>query len=366
MEERSSGSSDQNTSGFDGWFRARQAEILGPGQRPARVTAVNRDNYLVRLGADDIRAELSGAFSYRAASATDLPVTGDWAAVELYDEGSLAIIQSVFPRKTVLKRKTAGKDVDYQLLAANVDRALIIQAVDYDFNLRRLERYLVMAREGGIVPVILLSKSDLVSAETLAQRVSEVRDIDKENEVICYSSRTGAGTAEVKALLEPGRTCCLLGSSGTGKTTLLNVLLGRDAFETAEVRADDGKGRHTTTRRQLVTLDSGASVIDTPGIREVGNIGVTDAIGGVFQDVSALAALCRFNDCTHTAESGCAVREGLETGKISEGRYLSYQKLLKESAHNEMSYAEKRNKDRQFGRFIKSVTKFDKRKPGKD
>ncbi len=348
--------------GFSAYSQSQREEILGPDCCPARVTAVNRDNYLVRASDADVIAELSGAFTFAAASPADLPVVGDWAAVQFYNQGELAIIHRLFPRRSVLRRKAAGKTVDFQLFAANIDVAFIIQAADFDFNLRRLERYLIMVQGGGIKPVILLSKSDLAGAEALAQRVIEIQGIQAGCEVVPYSSESGAGLGDIQRMLESGKTYCLLGSSGVGKTTLLNRLLGKDAYQTRAVRADDGKGRHTTSRRQLVSLEMGALIIDTPGIRELGNIAVADVIGEVFTDISTLAGSCRFKDCTHTAEAGCAVLAAREQGHLDEGRYQSYLKLLKESAHNEMSYTERRQKDRRFGQFVKSAMKFDKRK----
>jgi len=347
--------------GFDSWFQDKKTEFLGPDCKAARVTAVNRDTYLVRGEGAEVLAELSGAFTFAAVTPADFPVVGDWAAVQYYNQDSLAIIHRLFPRRTLLRRKAAGKTVDFQLLAANIDTALIIQAADFDFNVRRLERYLVMVRDGGIEPVILLSKSDLVGADILGQRIADVRGIQASCRVLPYSAETGLGLEDIRCLLQPGKTYCLLGSSGVGKTTLLNRLLGKNAFETKTVRADDGKGRHTTSRRQLVSLASGAFIIDTPGIRELGNIAVAGAIGGVFGDVSGLSGQCRFKDCTHRSEAGCAVLEAVAHGRLPEDRYQSYLKLLKESVHNEMSYAERRHKDREFGRFIKSVTKLDKR-----
>ena len=353
---------DLKNIGFDAWFQGRQLEILGPGCRPARVTAVNRDCYLVRTESVETRAELSGAFMYAAESPVDYPVTGDWASVELYNQDTLAIIQRLFPRKTELRRKAAGKTVEFQLLAANIDTAFIIQAADFDFNLRRLERYLVMVKNGGITPVILLSKSDLVGAGEMAQKLSGIEGLKTGAGVYTFSSTTGAGLEEISKMVQPGKTFCLLGSSGVGKTTLLNRLLGREEFDTNPVRADDGRGRHTTTRRQLVNLPNGALIIDTPGTRELGNIAVEDALGEVFADVSDLASRCRFKDCSHTVEDGCAVLAALRSGGLPEERYQSYLKLHRESVFNELSLAERHQKDRKFGKMVKSAIKNDKRK----
>jgi ribosome biogenesis GTPase len=261
----------------------------------------------------------------------------------------------------VLRRKTPFKKVDYQLIAANIDAAIIIQACDFDFNLRRLERYLVMVEDGKIEPIVLLTKSDLVSPEVVQQRIDEVQQAHIHCPVYPLSNLTGSGLAQVRQLLQPAKTYCLLGSSGVGKSTLINNLIGRDRFETNEVRDKDGKGRHTTTRRQLIILDDGALLIDTPGMRELANIGAEEGIDEVFADLQELAQHCRFSDCTHTREKGCALLAAIEKGQVSEERYHSYLKLLGESNFYEMSYQERRQKEKAFGKRVKAVMKHYKK-----
>jgi len=248
----------------------------------ARVTAVNRDNYLVRNEQSEVLAEPTGGLAFSAESNVDLPIVGDWAFVQYHNSDTFAIIHDLFPRKSVLRRKAAGRKIDYQMIASNIDVALIVQSCDFDFNLRRLERYIVMVNEGRIDPVLLLTKSDLVSPGELEERISDVRQANVSCRVIALSSKTGSGLDELRQLLEKGKTYCLLGSSGVGKTTLLNHLVGRPLMATNEVRARDGKGRHTTARRQLILLDQGAMLIDTPGMRELGNIGAGDAVDESF------------------------------------------------------------------------------------
>ncbi|MFC2027697.1 ribosome small subunit-dependent GTPase A [Chloroflexota bacterium] len=345
------------TLGFNDWFQEKLKESDKSGHSVARVTAVNRDNYLVRNETREVLAELSGKLMYSSESSIDLPTVGDWAFVQYYNSDTFAIIDDLFPRKSVLRRKAAGKKIDYQMIAANIDVAFIMQSCDFDFNLRRLERYLVMANDGNIKPMFLLCKSDLVSEEVLEQRISAVRSANINCETIAFSNETGSGLAQIQQVLEAGKTYCLLGSSGVGKTTLLNHLMGRDAFETNLVREKDGKGKHTTTRRQLTILDQGAMLIDTPGMRELGNIGVSSGIDESFTDIMELAEGCRFNNCTHTSEVGCAVLSAVQDGNLNEARYQSYLKLRKESEHYELSYAEKRSKDRKFGQYIKSAKK---------
>ena len=344
--------------GFDDWFQQILGESEKLGYSIARVTAVNRDNYLVMNEAgDEILAETTGRLMFSKESSTDLPAVGDWAFVQYYNDDTFATIEDLFPRKSVLRRKAAGKKIEYQMIAANIDVAFIIQSCDLDFNLRRLERYVVMAHDGNIKPMVLLSKSDLVNQEDLHHKIIAIKSAHIDCEIAAFSSYTGSGLMQIRHMLQPGKTYCLLGSSGVGKTTLLNHLLGHNTFETNTVRAKDGKGRHTTARRQLIVLDQGAMLIDTPGMRELGTIGVDTGIDESFTDILELLEGCQFNDCTHTSETGCSVLRAVEDGLLDEARYRSYLKLRKESAYHEMSYAEKRKRDRQSGQFIKSAKK---------
>ncbi|MFC2068300.1 ribosome small subunit-dependent GTPase A, partial [Chloroflexota bacterium] len=216
--------------------------------------------------------------------------------------------------------------------------------------------------DSHIEPVILLSKSDLVSQKDLDSNISEIRKTGIKCNILSYSVKTGLGISEIQQALELGETYCLLGSSGVGKTTLLNHLIGHEAFKINLVREKDGKGRHTTARRQLVVLGQGAMLIDTPGMRELGNIGVESGIEEIFSDIINLSEECRFNNCTHTHEVGCSVLKAVQNGDISETHYQSFLKLKKESEHYQMSYLEKRRKDRTFGQFIKSAMKQNKKK----
>ncbi len=349
------------TLGFDQWFQDKRSEAQRPDCNVARVTAVHRDSYLVRNENSEVFAELAGSFVYSADSSIDLPSVGDWALVQYHNADTFAIIHGLLSRKSFLRRKTPGKKIDYQMIAVNIDSALIVQACDFDFNLRRLERYLVMVNEGNIEPILLLTKSDLVSAEKLEQRMSEVRQANIKCKVLPLSNVTGIGVDQVRQLLDPGRTYCLVGSSGVGKTTLLNHIIGRDSFETNTVRASDGKGKHTTAQRQLIVLEQGAMVIDTPGMRELGNIGVSSGLEESFADIWNLSKTCRFANCTHTQEVGCALLAAIENGTLRADRYQSYLKLMKESEYNELSYVEKRRRDKKFGQFIKSEMKHHKK-----
>jgi ribosome biogenesis GTPase len=332
--------------GFDGWFQDRQEELCKPECCVARVTAVDRSSYLVRNEHGEVPAELAGKFVFTAESTVEYPCVGDWALVQYHDSGAHAVIHALFPRKSTLQRKAAGKKIEYQLIASNIDVAFIVQSCDHDFNVRRMERYLAVVNEGGIEPLILLSKSDLISPDDLEQKISEIERVDITCRIIAFSNKTRFGVHQIRQELEEGRTYCLLGSSGVGKTTLLNHLLGREAYGTGAVRESDGKGRHTTTRRQLIVLDSGAMLVDNPGMRELGMIGAAEGIDESFSDIHELSQRCRFSDCTHVEEPGCAILAAIEDGVLSEERFRSYNKLMKESEYHEMSYVDKRKKDK--------------------
>lgn len=343
--------------GFDHWFHDRQAVLQRTDCNVARVIEVNRDSYIVKNEQCEVPAECTGNLLFSVESTMDLPSVGDWVLVQYHNDSTFAVIHALLPRKSFLRRKVSGRKIDYQMIASNIDTALIVQSCDLDFNVRRLERYLVMVNEGGIEPVLLLTKSDLISPEQMDQRITEVRQSNIHCNIITLSNTTGFGQDHVHQLLAAGKTYCLLGSSGVGKTTLLNHLLGQDLFETKAVREHDGRGRHATTRRQLLVLAQGAMLIDTPGMRELGTIGASNGIDGSFSDILELTRSCRFSNCTHTREAGCSVLAALEKGELSEERYRNYLKLLNESEYYNMSYIDKRRKDRKFGQFIKSTLK---------
>jgi len=242
----------------------------------------------------------------------------------------------------------------------HLDIAFIVQSCHYDFNIRRLDRYLVAANEGHIEPIVILSKTDLVTHEELGGLIEKIRGAGISTKLFPISNTTGTGLDDFRDLLVPGKTFCLIGSSGVGKTTLINRLIGQDTFETKAV-SGTGEGVHTTSRRQLHLLDNGAMLVDTPGMRELGLLGASDGVDDSFSDIHDLSRSCRFPNCTHTQEPGCAVLIAIEAGDLKEDRYQSYLKLKKETEYHDLSYVEKRKKDKDFGRFIKSFKKQWKR-----
>jgi ribosome biogenesis GTPase len=342
--------------GFDQWFQAQVGYLGREGQGIARITAVDRDSYLIKNELGEIPAELAGKFYFQVASPLDLPCVGDWVTVQYHSADTAAIIQGLFSRKTFLRRKSAGAKVDFQMIGANIDIAFIVQSCHFDFNVRRLDRYLVMAADGHVEPIVLLTKTDLIAEDELEQKLAAIRLTGITARVLALSNVTGLGFDEFRQALVPRRTYCLLGSSGVGKTTLINRLLGQDAFDTKAV-SGTGEGTHTTSRRQLIVLDQGSLLIDTPGMRELGLLGASDGINQGFEDVFELSVHCRYADCGHTQEPGCAVLAAVGGGELSEDRYASFMKLKKESEYHGMSYVEKRKRDRAFGRFIKSAKK---------
>ena len=346
--------------GFNDWFKKEAEKSQDKEYSLARVTAVDKNQFDIRNETTTVVAEITGKLIYEATSKTDFPTVGDWVRVQYFNEETLAIIHSILPRKSLLKRKMAGDTVEFQLIAANIDTAFIMQASDYDFNIPRLERYLTMINEAGIEPVILVSKIDLISMEDLNQKISDINNISPLNEIIAFSNKTGQGLSEIKNIIKSGKTYCLLGSSGVGKTTLLNNLIGEDLYTTDVVRKD-GKGKHITVRRQLIILKDGGLIIDTPGMRELGNIGVSAGINETFSDIYNLAKDCKYKNCTHTVEPGCKILESIKKGLLNEKHYRNFLKLRKESEYNEMTYKEKRKKDHSFGKFIKQAMKNNKK-----
>ena len=321
-----------------------------------RVIAEHKERYVVKTPEKEFDAEILGNLRYTAQSRADFPAVGDWVAISEYDDDSV-IIHSLLPRRSILERQSVGKKGDKQIIATNIDFAFIVQAVDRDFSLNRIERYLTICNASKVEPIVLLNKIDMTDEVILRQMIDSVKKRLPHVLVYAISNTTLKGIATLKNSLEKGKTYCLLGSSGVGKSTLLNILSGKELMTTDSISTHSNRGKHVTTHRELHVLKDGGILIDNPGMREVG---ITDAQGGLehtFDSIFELSKDCKFKDCSHTVEIGCAVKEALEHGVIDQQSYENYLKMSKEKAHFETSVAEKRKRDKVFGKLMKNYKK---------
>ncbi len=325
--------------GWDGTWADSFRPHVALARTPARVVAVHKETSIVRDGSGDRPAVVSGRFRFDAVGPSDFPAVGDWVALEAADAtSSTAVIAAILPRRSSVRRSAGdasrrggGRLADEQVIVANVDIALLVAGLDGDLNLRRLERYLAVAWSSGAAPVIVLNKVDV--AEDVERRLVAVEAVAPGVPIVAISARTGQALEELGPHLVPGGTAVVLGSSGVGKSTLLNTLLGEERQATAAVREDDARGRHTTRHRELFRLPGGALLIDTPGLRALEVVGAEEGVGQAFDDVAEIAARCRFSDCRHEAEPGCAVRAAIENGTLNPERFAAWQKLDREAAH---------------------------------
>lgn len=304
---------------------------LGPGPF-GRVVSQTKDVYRLLTEAGELQAELAGKLRFDAQAGRCMrPVVGDWVRATLHNDGASALIHEVLPRASKFSRNAAGRAAHEQIVAANVDVVFLVNALNQDFNLRRIERYLSLAWQSGATPVVVLTKADL--CEAVEERCAAVRGVALGVPVLALSAAHGTGLSQLEAYLQPGKTVALLGSSGAGKSTLLNRLLGSDRQQVQAVREGDDRGRHTTTRRELVMLASGALVLDTPGMRELQLWEGDEGVKETFAEVAALADRCRFSDCRHDGEPGCAVSAALDAGELTAERLASFRKLEREAAY---------------------------------
>jgi ribosome biogenesis GTPase len=322
-----------------------------------RVISEHKDRYIVKSAEKESSGEIVGNLRYTANSKSDFPAVGDWVAISEYDEGKV-LIHAVFKRKTILERQAVGKQGEKQIIAANVDYAFIVQAVDRDFNINRMERYLAICHTSDVSPIIVLNKIDLIGDTELTKIVANIKDRIKQVPVITVSNETFAGFEKIKDCITKGKTYCLLGSSGVGKSTLLNNLSGRQLMKTNAISSSTNRGRHVTTHRELIVLENGGILIDNPGMREIGIADSSDGIETTFEIISELSRECKFSDCTHTVEKGCAIQLAIESGEIDEASYENFLKLEREKEHYESTVAERRKKGKALAKMVKEAVRF--------
>lgn len=319
-----------------------------------RIIAEHKEQYFVKNGEGEYEAEIIGKLRFTATNRSDFPAVGDWVAISIYDENK-ALIHAIYSRKTIIERRTVGKIGEKQIIASNVDFAFIVQAVDRDFNINRIERYLAICNSSNVGPLIIITKIDLISISQLNNILSKIKERIKNVPVIAINNESKEGYENLNKIIQKSKTYCLMGSSGVGKSTLLNNLSGHSHMKTGSIGSTHHRGKHITSHRELVVLENGAILIDNPGMREVG---ITDDSSGLeitFEAIENLSLKCKFGDCSHTVETGCAIIEAIANKEISKDSYNNFLKMRREKEHFECSIAEKRKKDKDFGKMVKNV-----------
>ena len=321
-----------------------------------RVVSEHKERFIVSTAKTEFEAEITGHLRFTAKSREDFPAVGDWVSLTTYDAG-FGIIHKILPRFSVIKRQASGQFGEIQIIATNIDYAFVVQSVDRDFNINRLERYLTICNSSKVSPIILLTKIDLITQQHLSEIVENLKIRITNVPVISLSNESLEGIDTLKDILEKGKTYCMLGSSGAGKSTLINSLSGSTIMRTDTISQSTNKGRHVTSHRQLVLLEDGGVLIDNPGMREVGIADATAGLEITFDRIAVLSQDCRFKDCTHTNEIGCSVLEAIGNGEIDKASYENYLKMEREKTHFESTVAERHKKDKEFGRFLKNYKK---------
>jgi ribosome biogenesis GTPase / thiamine phosphate phosphatase len=324
--------------------------------KPGRIIAEHKERFMVGTEKGELEAEITGNLRFTAKSREDFPAVGDWVALTVYD-ANFAVIHQVLPRTSIIKRQAVGQFGEVQVIAANVDYAFLVQAVDRDFNINRLERYLTICNSSKISPIIVLTKTDLVNKIQVKEIIGNFEKRIKNIPVFAISNETQDGYAAIKECIESGKTYCLLGSSGVGKSTLLNNFAGKAIMRTDTISQSANRGRHVTSHRELIILENGAILIDNPGMREVGIADSANGLETTFDTILQFAQNCRFKDCKHMNEAGCAVIGGVENGEIDQASYMNFLKMEREKAHFESTIAERRKKDKVFGKMVKNYKK---------
>lgn len=321
-----------------------------------RVISEHKERYIVKTEKGEFEAEITGNLRFSAKGREDFPAVGDWVALTIYDSG-FSIIHGILPRFSIISRQSVSQFGEVQIIATNIDYAFLIQAVDRDFNINRLERYLTICYSSDVSPIIVLSKTDLIDEQRINGILNDIKLRIKNVPVIAISNETQNGYEAIKKTIEKGKTYCMLGSSGVGKSTLLNNLSGRTIMRTDTISQSTNKGRHVTSHRELIILENGGILVDNPGMREVGIADTTSGLEITFDKIVSLSQNCKFKDCTHTRETGCSILEAVEKGDIDKNSYENYLKLEREKAHFELTVVEKRKKDKELGKIIKNYKK---------
>ncbi len=325
-----------------------------------RVILEHRDRYVVRTTTREFDAELIGNLRYTAESRYDLPAVGDWVAISEYDE-TKGLIHDIYPRHSIIERQAVGKSAQVQIIATNIDYGFIVQSVNRDFNINRLERYLTICNISNVKPIVILSKIDLIDELKLSELLIKINKRIKGVRIYAISNQTHIGLDEIKALITKGKTYCLLGSSGVGKSTLLNQLMGKEVMGTGAINESIDRGKHITTHRELVVLENGGILIDNPGMREIGITNTSAGIETTFDEILEIAQNCKFKNCTHVKEKGCAILYAVESGEIDLDSYDNFEKMEKERAFFDSSLEEKKKKDKSLGKMIKNKKEERKR-----
>lgn len=347
--------------GYNQIFEEKRKELGLMDFSVARVTFESKGAYKIKNEKGEYLAKVTGKQIFEASSREDFPAVGDWVAITELEAGE-AVIKGILPRQSIIKRKHGdknriGEKSETQVIATNVDVAFVVESGDRDFSLNRFERYFAILESGGVRPAIILNKIDLLSEEELEERSNQLKNRFPDIDIILTSVVKEEGLSELKNYIAPSQTYCFLGSSGVGKSSLINKLLDEEAIKTGDISSFSGRGKHTTTSRQMYFLENGGIVIDNPGVREVGLADVGQGVDNFFEEINSLGEGCKYADCTHIHEPGCAVREAVKAGELDEGKYSNYLSLKKEVEYSEMNEVEKRQKDRQFGKMVKRVKK---------
>ncbi len=341
--------------GYNEYFESNRKKLKLGESSIARVISEYKGAYKIKNSAGEYFAKVTGKKIFNALSREDYPAVGDWVVINEQDP-EWAIIRDILPRQTLIKRKYNNKN-GIQIIATNIDVAFIVESIGRDFNLNRFERYFAITKDGGVKSTIILNKIDLISKEELELKLNQIKDRFKNVDIILTSALAEIGLEELRSYILPGKTYCFLGSSGVGKSSLINKLLEENAIETKAISFQTERGKHTTTSREMYFLKNGGIVIDNPGMREIGMTNVNEGVDNTFNEIKELASSCKFVDCSHISEPGCNVLLALDSGKLNLEKYSNYINLKRESDYYEMTEIEKKEKDYKFGKFIKKAKK---------